>query len=33
MSEIVWVKHRRVQQSLVLAVIGAGLAALSWMVG
>jgi hypothetical protein len=32
MSEIAWIKHRRVQQSLVLAVIGSGLAALSWMV-
>ena len=33
MSEIAWVKHRRVQQSLVLAVIGSGLAALAWVVG
>lgn len=33
MSRIVWVKHRRVRQSLVLAVLGCGLVAVAGLLG
>lgn len=33
MSEIVWAKHRRVRQSLLLAVAGILLTALAWLLG
>jgi hypothetical protein len=33
MSQIAWAKHKRVRQSLVLAVAGVAVTALAWLLG